>query len=50
MAVAWVLGWPHLGHLVTEGTWMSKKKEAEQEGLGQPHTEQRWEGQAIKSQ
>lgn len=43
MAVALILERPHLGHLLTEGTWMSKEKEVEQEGLSWLHTEQLWE-------
>lgn len=39
-AVAWVLGRSHLGHLVTEGTWMSKQEVAKQGDLGWLHTEQ----------
>ena len=40
MAVDLVPGQFLLGHLVTEGTWMSKQKEAKQEDLGWLHTEQ----------
>lgn len=43
MAVTLVLGWPHLGHQVTEGMWMLKKKEVEQEDLGWLDVEQLWE-------
>ena len=35
-------GWAHLGHLVTEGSWMSSEKGAEQDP-GWLRTEQLWE-------
>lgn len=43
MVVTLVLGRPPLGHRVTEGMWMLKKKDAEQEDLGWLDTEQLWE-------
>lgn len=36
-----------MGRLVTEGTWMFRKKEAKQENLGWVHAEQLWEAKLL---